>query len=132
MLGFGMEEMKKKVVIARKSYQLFSVSVLREYLALDMCFVVLMLFKFDLEWMFDDFIFMCFFVGNDFLLYLLMLEICEGVIDLLMTFYRNCFSTFGGYLCVDGCFNFFIVEKFVWFVSEYEDVIFQKCVKKEV
>ena len=130
-LGLGTEETKKKVAIARKPYQLLSVSVLREYLALDMRPVAPTPFKLDPERMFDDFIFMCFFVGNDFLPHSPTLEIREGAIDLLMTLYRNCLPTLGGYLCADGRPNLSIVEKFVRLVSEHEDAIFQKRAKKE-
>ena len=130
-LGMGTEETKKKVAIARKPYQLLSVSVLREYLALELRPVAPTPFKLDPERLFDDFIFMCFFVGNDFLPHSPTLEIREGAIDLLMTLYRNLLPTLGGYLCADGRPNLPVVEKFVQIVAQHEDAIFQKRAKKE-
>jgi hypothetical protein len=75
------------------------VNVLREYLEKEMkdanysC-----VGGFDLERFIDDFIFMCFFVGNDFLPHLPTLEIREGAIDTFMDLYKQIFSKLGGYL----------------------------------
>ena len=48
-------------------YQFFLISVLREYLELEFNFLKKKIkFKYDFEKIIDDFIFLCFFIGNDF------------------------------------------------------------------
>jgi len=127
-----------KPSIARKPYQLLSVAVLREYLALDLQPSAAdgrgradLPFDLDIERLFDDFIFMCFFVGNDFLPHSPTLEIREGAIDLIMTIYRQELAGLGGYLCGDGKPNLGRVEKFVAAVGQHEEAIFQKRSRTE-
>ena len=47
-----------------------------------------MQFKFDLERIIDDFVFFCFFIGNDFLPSISALDISEGSLDILIDFYK--------------------------------------------
>ena len=128
---------KDKPAIARKPYQLLSVAVLREYLALDLRPVsagghhVELPFPLDIERLFDDFVFMCFFVGNDFLPHSPTLEIREGAIDLIMTIYRQELPRLGGYLCCDGKPDLGRVERFVAAVGQHEEAIFQKRARTE-
>jgi 5'-3' exoribonuclease 1 len=66
-------------------FQLLHLSVLREYLNLEFCKGT----SYDLERTIDDFVFMTFLVGNDFLPHLTTLDIGEGAFDLLFKTYKE-------------------------------------------
>ncbi|KAM4042735.1 5'-3' exoribonuclease 2 [Anomaloglossus baeobatrachus] len=100
-------------------------SVLREYLEKELVMSNLP-FKYDFERSIDDWVFMCFFVGNDFLPHLPSLEIREGAIDRLVKIYKDVVQKTGGYLTESGFVNLERVQMIMLAVGEVEDSIFKK------
>ncbi|WWC91178.1 uncharacterized protein L201_006119 [Kwoniella dendrophila CBS 6074] len=108
-----------------KPFIFLDVSCLREYLAVELNLPGVP-FKFDLELAIDDWIFMIFFVGNDFLPHLPSLEIREGAIDVLLKIWRAELPRMGGYLTNHGKVNLDRAQIILEGLAKNEDEIFQK------
>jgi 5'-3' exoribonuclease 1 len=67
-------------------FQLLHLSVLREYLQIEFAYQQP---EWDLERIIDDFVFMTFLVGNDFLPHMPTLDISDGAFDLLFGIYKE-------------------------------------------
>ena len=114
-----------------KNFIFIRLNVLREYLAKDLAMPNLP-FPFDLERAIDDWVFMCFFVGNDFLPHLPSLEIREGAIDRLIKLYKNAVYKTNGYLTDAGRVDLSRVEMIVTELGEMEDAIFKQRQESEL
>lgn len=101
------------------------VSVLREYLAVELD-VPNLPFKWDLERVIDDWVFMCFFVGNDFLPHLPALEIREHGIDALTAIWKDNLPFMGGYLTKDGHCDLARAQLILAGLAKQEDAIFRR------
>ena len=74
-----------------------------------------------------DFVFLCFFVGNDFLPHMPALEIRDGAIDALLQLYKTNVSTrLGGYLTSNGEVNLQRVEALMMQLGQLEQLIFER------
>lgn len=101
------------------------VGILREYLEVELD-IREQGFKFDLERALDDWVFMCFFVGNDFLPHLPSLDIRDGGIDILMNLWKQNLPSMGGYITKDGSVNLERVQYVLDGLAAMEDGIFRK------
>ncbi|KAI9825759.1 MAG: 5'-3' exoribonuclease 2 [Sarea resinae] len=101
------------------------VAVLREYLQAEL-HVPQQPFRFDLERALDDWVFMCFFVGNDFLPHLPSLDIRENGIDTLIAIWRDNLPAMGGYVTKDGHVDLERAQFILSGLARQEDAIFRR------
>lgn len=115
---------------ALKPFIWLHVSVLREYLAVEL-HVPGLPFRFDLERAIDDWVFMCCFVGNDFLPHLPALEIRENGINTLMAIWRENLPLMGGYVTKDGHVDLERAQRILAGLAKQEDDIFKRRKEQE-
>lgn len=101
------------------------VSIFREYLAVELD-VPDLPFKWDIERAIDDWVFMCFFVGNDFLPHLPALEIRENGIDTLIAIWKDNLPHMGGFLTKDGHCDLGRAQLIMAGLAKQEDAIFRR------
>ena len=82
-------------------------------------------FRFDLERIIDDFVFFCFFIGNDFLPSLSALDIADGSLDKLIEQYKGLLPTMTDYITEAGTIHWDRAEKFIALLGTHENQVFQ-------
>jgi 5'-3' exoribonuclease 1 len=103
-------------------FQLLNISVLREYIELDLGFGID--WSIDKERLFDDFIFLTFLVGNDFLPHLPTLDISEHAFDVIFKSYKELLIKNRSYIVKDGeLHNFIMFEQLCALIGEQEEEI---------
>ncbi|XP_060536009.1 5'-3' exoribonuclease 2 homolog isoform X2 [Cylas formicarius] len=120
-----------QTISAETDFIFVRLCVLREYLEKELSMPNLP-FKYEFERVLDDWVFMCFFVGNDFLPHLPSLEIREGAIDRLIRLYKDCVYKTGGYLTDSGDVNLERVQMIMLELGKAEDEIFKTRQQKEL
>ena len=116
---------EKDKALTDKPFIWLHVSVLREYLEAELN-VPQAPFRFDLERALDDWVFMCFFVGNDFLPHLPSLDIRENGIDTLIAIWRDNIPLMGGYVTKDGHVDLERAQFILDGLAKQEDAIFRR------
>lgn len=109
---------------AKKPFLWLHVNVLREYLEVEL--KVRMGMQWDVERAIDDWVFMCFFVGNDFLPHLPSLSVRDNGIDILVGCWKLIVSKVSDYLTCDGKLNLDAVEHLLRALSHKEDDILRR------
>lgn len=110
-------------LVKAEEFVLFHINVLREFLDLDIRERLgnnLDLDKYDLERVLDDFVFMCFFIGNDFLPSIPTIGINDGGMLTMLNLYVENILSKGTYLTRDCQANWNAVEVFLSKIGELE------------
>ncbi len=109
---------------SKKPFLWLNINVLREYLEIELN-VPRLPFKFDLERAIDDWVFMCFFCGNDFLPHLPSLDVRDNSIDILVGIWKTVLPKMKTYITCDGVLNLENVEILLGALGPREDDIFR-------
>lgn len=108
-----------------QNFFLLHISLLREYIALEFAAIKDTLsFDYDIERIIDDFVVLCFFVGNDFLPNLPSMYIPNGSLAVIFAVYKQKLGELGGYLHENGHLNVPRLQRFLSELAENERTLF--------
>ncbi|EEC10068.1 pacman protein, putative [Ixodes scapularis] len=119
---YGKKQNQKRLNVPEEiTFHLLHLSLLREYLSYEFQAVKDSLpFEFSLESLVDDWVLMCFLVGNDFLPHLPNLHIAHNALPILYQAYIEVLPTLGGYINEQGTLNLERFEKFLKRLSQFD------------
>lgn len=120
-----MEKKKPDKNAPLKPFIWLNVAILREYLEVEL-HIPGQVVPFDLERAIDDWVFIIFFVGNDFLPHLPSLDIREGAIDALVALWKKNLDVQGGYITCDGSMDLQRAQFMLDGLAEQEEEIFRR------
>ncbi|KAJ1987342.1 5'-3' exoribonuclease 2 [Dimargaris cristalligena] len=113
---------------------LLKIDVLREYLNIELSCSKIPLPKFELESAIDDWIFLCFFVGNDFLPHLPGLDIQQGTLEDLVDIWQDIFARRGTFMTRGSQVNLEFVQEILNHIASTEQAVlvrmYQEAKKK--
>lgn len=113
------------------NFELIHISLLREYLELEFSEVKDKIkFEYNCERIIDDFLFICFFIGNDFLPSLNTLDIEEGSLDKIIEIYKNVLPQLDDYISFHGKIDYKKAEFFFKGLAKLELESLQSMLKK--
>lgn len=125
VFGPPKEGLKRKALVKPDEFNFLHISLLREYLELEFRNDT-MPFKWDLERAIDDWVFICFLVGNDFLPPNPAIDIGEGGLNTLIDAYKTLLPRLGGYITHWGTVNVKRFRALLGFVANTESRVFVK------
>lgn len=110
------------------NFQLLHISLLREYFSVEFSFT----FDVDIERCIDDFVLLCFMIGNDFIPHIPSMDIGESGLDTLIVFYKQYFARSQAHL-TDGKGNidFAMLAPLFSELGKLEDDVFAQRKRKE-
>ncbi|CAD8159144.1 unnamed protein product [Paramecium octaurelia] len=125
-------QQQQKTKLIQVDFQILQLNIVREFLYFETRDLQASLKgQYDLERIIDDFVFMCFLVGNDFLPHIPCLKITEGGIDCLLIIYKTILSQIGDYLTNCGELNLQQMNQFLFHVGLIEDELIKGQEKKK-
>jgi len=132
MAGRGRHKHRKKkdmLEYTRDDFELLELSALREMFKIQFRKFSdegRLKVAYDVNRVIDDFIFMCMFVGNDFLPHVPHLEIDNGALSLMLNNYIDLLPEWGGYLTDKSAIHPARLEQFFYNVAVFEEEHFRR------
>ncbi|CEL94169.1 unnamed protein product [Vitrella brassicaformis CCMP3155] len=130
--GTGRVRKRDPMTFSREDFEILDVSILREVLYMQFRGIAKhpdLTFEWDLERLIDDFIFLCFLIGNDFLPHIPHLDIAEGSINDILALYIKLLPKLGGYLTDKAKLHPQRLEVFLRAISHSEALYFRRRAK---